>query len=67
MKRTYQLGMETRYAAYAMQQWIEDDMPCEVIVHKAKTEGLIVIEITDTELANKILLKTRCKVHIKGE
>lgn len=63
--KTYQLGMETRYAAFAMQQWIENDMPCDISVKKAKTEGLIIVEVTDTELANKILIKTRCKVFIK--
>jgi len=64
--RIYQLGMEARYAAYAMQQWIEEDMPCDITVRKAKTEGLIVVEVTDKSLADKILLAMRCKVHIKG-
>lgn len=62
----YQLGMEERYAAYAISVWLEEDKPCDVTIRKAKTEGLICVEVTDKILANKILLLTRCKVHIKG-
>lgn len=64
--KIYQLGMECRYAAFVMQQWIEEDMPCDITVKKAKTEGLIIVELTNAELANNILTRTNCKVHIKN-
>lgn len=63
---TYQLGMEPRYTAHVMALWIEYDMPCEIRIRKAKADGLVVVDVTDTELANKILLATKCKVYIKG-
>lgn len=64
-EKIYQLGMEERYGALAISLWYEADKPCTLTFLKAKTEGLIIIELTNTELANKILIKTRCKVFIK--
>ena len=63
--KTYQLGIEERYAAEICFLWIQAEKPCELKLRAAKTEGLIVVEVTDAELANKILIKTRCKVFIK--
>ena len=63
--KTYQLGIEERYAAEICFLWIQAEKPCELKLRTAKTEGLIVVEVTDAELANKILIKTRCKVFIK--
>lgn len=63
--RTYQLGMEDRYAAHAISLWIDEDKPCDLTLRKAKTEGLIIVEVEDKILANKILVATSCKVHIK--
>ena len=64
-EKIYQLGMEERYGALAISLWYEADKPCTLTFLKAKTEGLIIIELTNTELANKILTNTGCKVHIK--
>lgn len=63
--RTYQLGLEERYAAEVCFLWIISDKPCELRIRAAKTEGLIVVDLTDADLANRILVKTRCKVFIK--
>ena len=63
--KLYQLGMEERYAAEVCFLWINNDKPCDLRMRAALTEGLIVVELTDTELANKILDKTKCQVKIK--
>ncbi len=61
----YQLGMELRYAAYALMLWNDGEYRCDVRIRRAKTEGLIVVEIYSLELANKIVDATRCKVAVK--
>lgn len=63
--KVYQLGLEERYAAEVCFLWIQADRPCEIRFRAAKTEGLIVVDLTDVDLANRILVKTRCKVFIK--
>ena len=63
--KTYQLGLEERYAAEVCFLWIQAERPCELRFRAAKTEGLIVVDVTDPDLANKILVKTKCKVFIK--
>lgn len=65
MKKLFQLGMEHQYAAHVLMLWNEGEYPCDVRVRRAKTEGLIVIEIDNLELANKIANATRCKVAVK--
>lgn len=65
MKKLFQLGMEPQYAAHVLLLWNEGEYPCDVRVRRAKTEGLIVIEIENLELANKIVNATRCKVAVK--
>lgn len=65
MKKLFQLGMEHQYAAHVLMLWDEGEYPCDVRVRRAKTEGLIVIEIDNLELANKIVNATRCKVAVK--
>lgn len=65
MKKLFQLGMEHQYAAHVLMLWNEGEYPCDVRVRRAKTEGLIVIEIDNLELANKIVNATRCKVAVK--
>lgn len=64
-KQIYQLGMEPQYAAHVLLLWNEGEYPCDVRVRRAKTEGLIVIEVEELELANKIVEATHCKVAIK--
>ena len=61
----YQLGMEPQYAAHVLLLWNEGEYPCDIRVRRAKTAGLIVIEIDNLELANKIVDATRCRVAIK--
>ena len=61
----YQLGMEPRYAAHVLMLWNEGEYPCDVRIRRARTEGLIVIEIENLELANKIVDATCCKVAVK--
>lgn len=63
--RIYQLGMEPQYAAHVLLLWNEGEYPCDIRVRRAKTEGLIVIELDNLELTNKIVNATRCKVAIK--
>lgn len=65
MKKLFQLGMEHQYAAHVLMLWNEGEYPCDVRVRRAKTEGLIVIEIDNLELANKTVNATRCKVAVK--
>lgn len=66
MTRTlYQLGMEPQYAAHVLLLWDEGEYPCDIRVRRAKTAGLIVVEIDNLELANKIANVTRCKVAVK--
>ena len=64
-KKIYQLGMEPQYAAHVILLWNEGEYPCDIRVRRAKTVGLIVIEIDNLELANKIVDATRCQVAIK--
>ena len=40
-------------------------MECDIRIRRAKTAGLIVVEVEELELANKIVNATRCKVAIK--
>lgn len=61
----YQLGMEPQYAAHVLLLWNEGEYPCDIRGRRAKTAGLIVIEIDNLELANKIVDATRCRVAIK--
>ncbi len=63
--KIYQLGMEPQYAAHVLLLWNEGEYPCDIRVRRAKTPGLIIIEIEDLDLANKIVDATRCKVAIK--
>lgn len=62
-KRIYQLGMEPQYAAHVLLLWNEGEYPGDIRVRRAKTAGLIVVEVE--ELADKIVNATRCKVAIK--
>lgn len=64
-KLIYQLGMEHQYAAHVLLLWEEGEYPCDIRVRRAKTEGLIVIELDNRELANKIVNATRCQVAVK--
>lgn len=64
-KKVYQLGMEPQYAAHVLLLWNEGEYPGDIRVRRAKTAGLIVIEIENLELANKIVNATHCKVVIK--
>ncbi len=65
MKKLFQLGMEPQYAAHVLLLWNEGEYPCDIRIRRAKTEGLIVIEIDNLELANKIVNATRCQVAVK--
>jgi hypothetical protein len=65
MKKLFQLGMEPQYAAHVLLLWNEGEYPCDIRVRRARTEGLIVIEIENLELANKIVNATRCQVAVK--
>lgn len=65
LKKVYQLGMEAQYAAPVLLLWGEGEYPCDLRVRRARTEGLIVIELDNLELANKIVTATRCKVAVK--
>lgn len=64
-KRIYQLGMEPQYAAHVLLLWNEGEYPGDIRVRRAKTAGLIVVEVEELELADKIVNATRCKVAIK--
>lgn len=65
LKKVYQLGMEAQYAAHVLLLWREGEYPCDIRVRRAKTEGLIVIELDSLELANEIVTATSCKVVVK--
>ena len=65
MKKLFQLGIEPQYAAHVLLLWNEGEYPCDIRVRRARTEGLIVIEIENLELANKIVNATRCQVAVK--
>lgn len=45
MKKIYQLGMEPQYAAHVLLLWNEGEYPCDICVRRAKTVGLIIIEL----------------------
>lgn len=64
-KKVYQLGMEPQYAAHVLLLWNEGEYPGDIRVRRAKTVGLIVVEVEELELADKIVNATRCKVAIK--
>lgn len=61
----YQLGMELRYVAHALMLWNDGEYRCDVRIRRARTEGLIVLEVDSLELANKIVTAIRCKVAVK--
>ena len=65
MKKLFQLGREPQYAAHVLLLWNEGEYPCDIRVRRARTEGLIVIEIENLELANKIVTAPRCQVAVK--
>lgn len=65
MKKVYLLGMEPQYAAHVLLMWNEGEYPCDIRVRRAKTAGLIVVELDDLGLANKIVNATQCKVACK--
>ena len=65
MKKLFQLGMEPQYAAHVLLLWNEGEYLCDIRIRRAKTEGLIVIEIDNLELANEIVNATRCQVAVK--
>lgn len=65
LKKVYQLGMEAQYAAHVLLLWGEGEYPCDIRVRHAKTPGLIIIELENLELANKIVTATRCRVAVK--
>lgn len=65
VKKVYQLGMEPQYAAHVLLLWDEGEYPCDLRVRRARTEGLIVIELEELELAAKIRVATKCKVAVK--
>lgn len=45
VKKVYQLGMEYQYAAHVLLLWEEGEYPCDLRVRRARTKGLIVIEL----------------------
>lgn len=65
VKKVYQFGMEYQYAAHVLLLWEEGEYPCDLRVRRARTEGLIVIELEELELAAKIRAATNCKVAVK--
>lgn len=65
VKRIYQLGMEAQYAAHTLFLWNEGEYPCDIRIRRARTEGLIVVELEELELADKIQRATGCKVAVK--
>lgn len=65
LKKVYQLGMEAQYAAHVLLLWGEGEYPCDIRVRRAKTPGLIIIELENLELANKIVTATRYRVAVK--
>lgn len=65
VKKVYQLGMECQYAAHVLLLWEEGEYPCDLRVRRARTKGLIVIELEELELAAKIRAATNCKVAVK--
>ena len=64
VKKVYQLGMEYQYAAHGRLLWEEGEYPCDLRVRRARTKGLIVIELEELELAAKIRAATNCKVAV---
>lgn len=64
-KTIYQLGMEPQYAAHVLMLWNEGEYLGDIRVRRAKTAGLIVVEVEELELANKIVNATRCRVAVK--
>jgi len=65
VKKVYQLGMEYQYAAHVLLLWEEGEFPCDIRVRRARTEGLIVIELEELEQAEKIRAATNCKIAVK--
>ena len=65
VKKVYQLGMEYQYATHVLLLWEEGEYPCDLRVRRARTKGLIVIELEELELAAKIRAATNCKVAVK--
>lgn len=59
-KRIFQLGMEPQYTAHVMMEWNEGEYPCDIRIRRAKAKGLVVVEIEDMELANKVANATGC-------
>lgn len=65
--KVYQLGLEASLAGQVMLAWTNGDYDCDLRIRKAKTPGLIVVELTDGRLVEVIKERTGCRIHIKEE
>ena len=63
--KVYQLGLEAHLGAQVMMAWMEGEFDCDLRIRKAKTPGLIVVELTDGKLVEEIKKITGCRIHIK--
>ena len=64
-KKIYQLGLEAHLGAQVMMAWMEGKFDCDLRIRKARTPGLIVVELTDGNLVETIKKITDCRITIK--
>lgn len=67
---TFYIGIEKMYAAELFSWWYEFGQPCKLMFMKAKTEGLIAIEVfINNDDAARFMLKIKerfnCKIVVK--
>lgn len=53
-KRIFQLGLEPQYIAHVTRLWMDGQFDTDIRIRKAKTEGLVVIELTDVALTDQL-------------
>ena len=53
-KRIFQLGLEPQYIAHVTQLWMDGQFDTDIRIRKARTEGLVVIELTDVALTDRL-------------
>lgn len=61
----YQLLVDGSTAAYIVEEWDAQHYPFDLRIRRAKTRGKVVIELTNTLFASRIVQWYGAKVNIK--
>lgn len=62
--KIFQLLINSMSAGHVVDDWYESSHAADIRIRRAKTNGHVVIETTDTLFAKRLLLRYGCKVNI---